>query len=55
MRYTIFRLLKISCAWENENEAKEFRRRVRRAMMDEKTGWGWICWGNCGTTELFKK
>ncbi|CAF0913740.1 unnamed protein product [Adineta ricciae] len=54
VRDEIYRLLKISSAWENENEAKEFRRHVRRAMMDEKSGWGWICWGNCGTTEFVR-
>ena len=40
--------------FDNANEAKEFRCRVRRAMIDEKTGWGWICWGNCGTTEFVR-
>ncbi|UJR32942.1 hypothetical protein I4U23_020403 [Adineta vaga] len=50
----ILKLLNISSAWDNANEAKEFRCRVRRAMIDEKTGWGWICWGNCGTTEFVR-
>ncbi|CAF3335477.1 unnamed protein product [Rotaria sp. Silwood2] len=49
---SILKWLKISTAWNNENEAKEFRTCVRRAMLDEKSGWGWICWGNCGTTEF---
>ncbi|CAF3529034.1 unnamed protein product [Rotaria sp. Silwood1] len=48
----IFKFLNMSSAWDNESEAKEFRARVRRAMLDEKSGWGWICWGNCGTTEF---
>lgn len=48
----ILKCLRISTAWGNQFEAKEFRTRVRRAMLDEKSGWGWICWGNCGTTEF---
>jgi hypothetical protein len=49
----IVKLLK-SSMWETEEDAKEFRARVRRAMLDEKSGWGWICWGNCGTTEFVR-
>ena len=50
----ILMLLNRSALWESEGETKEFRARVRRAMMDERTGWGWICWGNCGTTEFVR-
>ena len=50
----ILKLLNISSAWEDEEEAKEFRACVRRAMLNEKTGWGWICYGNCGTTEFVR-
>jgi hypothetical protein len=49
----ILKMLK-SSMWETTDEAKEFRARVRRAMLDEKSGWGWICWGNCGTTEFVR-
>jgi len=49
----ILKMLK-SLMWETKDEAKEFRTRVRRAMLDEKSGWGWICWGNCGTTEFVR-
>lgn len=49
----ILKLLKTSM-WDTENEAKEFRSLVRRAMLEEKTGWGWICWGNCGTTQFVR-
>ena len=50
----ILKLLRISSAWENVDEAKEFRSHVRRAMLEEKSGWGWINWGNCGTTEFVR-
>jgi len=40
--------------WKNEAEAKQFRQAVREAMVNERTGWGWICWGNCGTTEFVR-
>lgn len=43
-----------SSVWETEDDAKEFRSLVRRAMLEEKTGWGWICYGNCGTTEFVR-
>lgn len=49
----IMRMLR-SSMWTTETEAKEFRARVRRAMIDERSGWGWICWGNCGTTEFVR-
>jgi len=49
----ILKMLK-SSMWETADEAKEFRSRVRRAMLDEKSGWGWICWGNSGTTEFVR-
>jgi len=49
----ILKILK-SSMWETTDEAKEFRSRVRRAMLDEKSGWGWICWGNSGTTEFVR-
>ncbi|CAF0917842.1 unnamed protein product [Adineta steineri] len=50
----ILKMLNLSSVWETKDLAKEFRARVRRAMLDEKTGWGWICWGNCGTTEFVR-
>lgn len=50
----IFKMLKLSSTWDNENEAKEFRSHVRRAMLDEKSGWGWINWGNTGTVEFVR-
>jgi hypothetical protein len=49
----ILKMLK-SSMWETEDQAKGFRNRVRRAMLEEKTGWGWICYGNCGTTEFVR-
>lgn len=49
----IMRMLQ-SSMWTTDTEAKEFRARVRRAMIDERSGWGWICWGNCGTTEFVR-
>jgi hypothetical protein len=49
----ILKMLK-SSMWETEDQAKEFRNRVRRAMLEEKSGWGWICYGNCGTTEFVR-
>ena len=50
----IFKMLNLSSIWETQNCAKEFRANVRRAMLDEKKGWGYICWGNCGTTEFVR-
>jgi hypothetical protein len=50
----ILKMLNLSSIWETQNCAKEFRTRVRRAMLDEKKGWGYICWGNCGTTEFVR-
>ncbi|CAF4350123.1 unnamed protein product, partial [Adineta steineri] len=47
-------MLNLSSVWETKDLAKEFRACVRRTMLDEKTGWGWICWGNCGTTEFVR-
>ena len=49
----IMRILQ-SSMWTTDAEAKEFRSRVRRAMIDERSGWGWINWGNCGTTEFVR-
>lgn len=43
-----------SSAWKNIEEAKEFRAEVRKAMLKEESGWGWICWGNCGVVEFVK-
>ncbi|CAF1517427.1 unnamed protein product [Didymodactylos carnosus] len=40
--------------WETIEEAKEFRERVRKSMIEDKQGWGHICWGNCGTVEFVK-
>lgn len=40
--------------WKNVMEAKQFRQTVRQAMLNERNGWGWICWGNCGTTEFVR-
>ncbi|CAF1194575.1 unnamed protein product [Adineta steineri] len=50
----IFKMLNLSAIWETKDFAKEFRARVRRAMLDEKTGWGWIQWGNTGTTDFVR-
>ena len=50
----ILRLLNFASLWDTEADAKEFRARVRRAMLDEKSGWGWINWGNSGTTEFVR-
>ena len=50
----ILGLLNFASLWDTEAEAKEFRARVRRAMLDEKSGWGWIQWGNSGTTEFVR-
>lgn len=47
-------LLKLSSAWGTQDEAKEFRACVRRAMLEEKTGWGYIHWGNCGKVEFVR-
>jgi len=41
-------------AWKNMEEAKEFRAQVRKAMMKDQSGWGWITWGNCGFVEFVK-
>ena len=41
-----------SSAWENVEEAKEFRAQVRKTMISEESGWGWITWGNCGFVEF---
>jgi len=38
--------------WANLKEAKLFRQKAREAMLRNKSGWGWINWGNCGTTEF---
>lgn len=38
--------------WKNLEEAKEFRSKVRNAMMKDESGWGWMEWGNCGTVEF---
>ena len=43
-----------SSAWNNIEEAKEFRAQVRRAMIEDQSGWGWITWGNCGFVEFVK-
>jgi hypothetical protein len=50
----ILKQLNLSPIWDTKDCAKEFRTRVRRAMLDEKTGWGWLNWGNCGTTEFVR-
>ncbi|CAF3409475.1 unnamed protein product [Rotaria socialis] len=50
----IMQILQISSPWQTKDEAKVFRTLVRKAMMEEKSGWGWICWGNCGTTEFVR-
>ena len=50
----IIDFLNFPSVWRTEQEAKEYRTRVRRAMLEEKSGWGWICWGNCGTTEFVR-
>ncbi|CAF1190991.1 unnamed protein product [Adineta steineri] len=50
----IFKMLNLSTIWETKDFAKEFRAHVRRAMLDEKTGWGWIQWGNTGTTDFVR-
>jgi hypothetical protein len=47
-------MLKSSTWKTEEEEAKEFRSRVRRAMLEEKSGWGWISWENSGTTEFVR-
>lgn len=41
-------------AWKDMEEAKEFRDKVRKSMINEESGWGWICWGNCGYVEFVK-
>ncbi len=50
----IVKMLKSSTWKTEEEEAKEFRSRVRRAMLEEKSGWGWISWENSGTTEFVR-
>jgi hypothetical protein len=50
----ILKMLNLASIWDTKDFAKEFRARVRRSMLDEKSGWGWICWGNCGTTEFVR-
>ena len=39
-------------AWKNVDEAKAFRAHVRQAMLQDRSGWGWIEWGNCGFVEF---
>ncbi|CAF3349654.1 unnamed protein product [Rotaria sp. Silwood2] len=39
-------------AWKKIEDAKEFRAQVRKLMINEESGWGWINWGNCGTVEF---
>ncbi|CAF3386409.1 unnamed protein product [Rotaria sp. Silwood1] len=50
----IVRILQVLSPWQTQDEVKMFRSRVRKAMLEEKSGWGWICWGNCGTTEFVR-
>jgi hypothetical protein len=47
-------LVKKSSAWETQEEAKEFRACVRRAILEDKSGWGYIQWGNLGTVEFVR-
>ncbi|CAF1279093.1 unnamed protein product [Rotaria sp. Silwood1] len=48
----ILAFLNLASAWGNETKDKEFRSRVPRPMLEEKPGWGWVQWGNTGTTEF---
>jgi len=38
--------------WESTEKGKEFRKLARHSMVSNKSGWGWINWGNCGTAEF---
>jgi len=38
--------------WPSMEEAKQFRKNARESMKTNKSGWGWINWGNCGTSEF---
>ncbi|CAF1147259.1 unnamed protein product [Didymodactylos carnosus] len=38
--------------WKNEDEAKEFRARVRREMRSEVHGWSGIQYGNEGEIQF---
>eukprot|EP01113_Clastostelium_recurvatum_P012559 TRINITY_DN1651_c7_g1_i2.p1 TRINITY_DN1651_c7_g1~~TRINITY_DN1651_c7_g1_i2.p1 ORF type:complete len:380 (-),score=33.82 TRINITY_DN1651_c7_g1_i2:60-1199(-) len=35
--------------WNSLQDARNYRARVRQSMTTNKSGWGWINWGNCGT------
>jgi hypothetical protein len=41
-------------AWQNIEEAKAFRTRVREAMTLNHSGWGWVEYGNSGEVTFVK-
>jgi hypothetical protein len=38
--------------WLNLEQAKQFRQRARKEMLAEKSGWGWIQFGNSGIVQF---
>ncbi|UJR19560.1 hypothetical protein I4U23_022690 [Adineta vaga] len=41
--------------WLNIKEAKQFRQRVREEMLQTKSGWGWMQFGNSGIVQFIKQ
>ena len=41
--------------WGSIDEAKRFRHRIRQQMFEQKSGWGWIQFGNSGIVQFTKQ
>lgn len=41
--------------WGSIDEAKRFRHRIRQQMLEQKSGWGWIQFGNSGIVQFTKQ
>ena len=41
-------------SYENLISAKERREKIRESMKGDSTGWGYICYGNCGNINFIE-
>lgn len=41
--------------WLNIEQAKDFRQRARNEMLEKKSGWGWVQFGNSGIVKFIAK
>ena len=48
----IRRILSHLNIWTSLKEAQDFRDKSRAAMQAQRSGWGWIHYGNCGTQQF---